>query len=76
MGLFKKSRPSNVPAYSLQEYEPVIRSSICTGEKVACMKHRETGKLHEIALIRSAEDLSAFCWDYGIDDPASLKTVY
>ena len=76
MGLFRKSRPAKVPSYSLQEYKPVIRSSICTGEKVACMKNRETGKLHEIALIRSAEDLNTFCREYGIEDPSSLKTIY
>jgi hypothetical protein len=40
------------------------------------MRERETGKLHEVMLLRTAADRDAFCRLYGIKDPASLKTVY
>ena len=76
MGLFqrKQAEPS-LPAYSLADFEPVIRSSICTGEKVACMRERATGKLHEVLFLRDDEDLKAFCRGYGIS-PEQIKTVY
>ena len=48
MKLFKREKPAPAaPAWPPEQYEPVIRSSICTGEQVACMRERETGKLHE-----------------------------
>ena len=53
---------------------PVIRSSICTGEKVAGFKDRETGKREEIMLIRSREDLEAFQQRYGIE--GEIQTIY
>ena len=53
----------------------MIRASICTGEKVACMREKETGKLHELALIRSEEDLQHFCLDYGVEKSA-IRTIY
>ena len=57
MGLFKKRQPEPETArFDPAAYEPVIRASICTGEKVACMRERATGKLHERMLIRSDED--------------------
>ena len=76
MGLFhrKQAEPS-LPAYSLADFEPVIRSSICTGEKVACMRDRSTGKLHELVLIREPRDLEGFCRDYGVSEK-ELKTIY
>ena len=59
-----------------ERFEPVIRSSICTGEQVACMRERETGKLHELMLLRTTADREEFCRLYGVADPASMKTVY
>ena len=77
MKLFRKEKPvSAAPVWPVEKYEPVIRSSICTGEQVACMRERDTGKLHELMLLRTAADREEFCRLYGIKDPASLKTVY
>ncbi|MBQ7692878.1 MAG: aspartate dehydrogenase [Oscillospiraceae bacterium] len=53
----------------------MIRSSICTGERVACMRERATGRLHELMLIRSEEDIAAFCRRYRVEE-TDLKTVY
>ena len=76
MGLFSK-RPalSRAAAYPNSEYKPVIRQSICTGEKTACMKHIATGRLTEIMLIKTDADLDAFCRDYGVDR-RYIETVY
>ena len=77
MKLFRTEKPApEVQAWPSERFEPVIRSSICTGEQVACMRERDTGKLHELMLLRTAADREAFCRMYGIADPASLKTVY
>ncbi|MBR6474399.1 MAG: aspartate dehydrogenase [Lachnospiraceae bacterium] len=49
----------------------VIRSSICTGEKVAGFKSLEDGHFTEVMLIRSYEDELRFKQMYGID---TIKT--
>ena len=76
MNLFhrKKTEPA-FPAFSLEEYEPVIRSSICTGERVACMRDRESGRLREVMLLRTDADLDAFCRAYGLTAD-KIKIVY
>ncbi len=77
MGLFRKNPPS-APAsvqFPSDRFEPVLRSSICTGEVTACFRNRETGKLHEIMVIRSPYDLDQFGKQYGVDI-ANLRTVY
>ncbi len=74
MKLFKREKPAPAaPAWPSEQYEPVIRSSI---EQVACMRERETGKLHEVMLLRTEADREEFCRLAGISDPSSLKIVY
>lgn len=51
----------------------VIRSSICTGEKVAGFKDKKGGHFTEVMVIRSAEDERRFKEIYGLD---SVKTEY
>ena len=76
MGLFKKTRETPpLPDFPAAEYEPVIRCSICTGEQVACMRSRSTGKLHEVMFLRSPEDLETFCRNYRVR-PEDLRKVY
>ena len=49
--------------------KPVIRASICTGEEVAAgFKDIRTGKIEEIMLIRSSEDLEKFKEIYEITE--------
>ena len=71
----KKTAPRAGRAYPAEEYRPVIRSSICTGEKTACMQNRQTGKLTELMLIRGEADLAAFCEQYGVKRE-EIGTVY
>ena len=65
MGLFSRKKPEP-PRFPAEEFEPVLRCSICTGEQTACMRERSTGKLRELELIRSDSDLEDFCRDYGV----------
>lgn len=48
---------------------PVIRSSICTGEQVAGFKDPDTGKFHEIMLLRTDADYQEFLRLYDIAEP-------
>ena len=45
----------------------VIRSSICTGEKVAGFKNKTDGHFTEVMLIRTAADEKEFKETYGIE---------
>ena len=67
----KKSRE-----YSPEEWEPVIRSSICTGEKVAGFKSRHTGVFEDVMLIKTAADLEEFRNKYGITAETKIPTIY
>lgn len=59
-------------AFSKREY--VIRTSICTGEKVAGYRN-ENGKFTDIMLIRNEGDLNSFCRQYGVNKE-TLKEIY
>ena len=67
MGLFKKKIVKKT--YEREHMKPVIRASICTGEEVVGFKDIRTGKIEEIMLIRSPEDLERFKEIYEIRDP-------
>lgn len=46
----------------------VIRSSICTGEKTAGFKDKQTGHFREVMIIRSDYDKKRFMDIYDLDD--------
>lgn len=73
--LFFSRREPECESFPPEQYEPVIRSSICTGERTACMRDRETGKIHEIMLLRTPRDLEEFARQYGAD-PDAMQTIY
>ena len=72
MSLLKKKAIKKKTYDSSIEY-PVVRSSICTGEKVAGFKDRETGRFRDVMLIRNDKELEEFKRMYGIDE---IKTEY
>lgn len=61
-------------AYDPALLKPVIRASICTGEKTAGFRDLKTGKIREVMVIHGAADLEAFRREYGIDE--EIETVY
>jgi hypothetical protein len=70
--IFKKKKIPTV-SYDPDKQYPVVRSSICTGEKVAGFKDRESGHFTDVMLISSDADLERFKQLYGIED---IRTEY
>jgi hypothetical protein len=68
----RKSREPEIK-YDPDRQYAIIRSSICTGEKVAGFKNKEDGHFTEVMLIRSYEDELRFKEIYGIEE---IKTEY
>ena len=66
MRLFKKK--TIVKIYDKDNKKPVIKASICNREQVAGFKDVHTGKIEEVMLIKSPEDLDTFKKMYGIDE--------
>lgn len=65
--LWKKSKRSKlVSDFDKTGKKPVIRSSICTGERVAGFKDEKTGHVEELMLIRDENDLREFLLMYGV----------
>lgn len=62
---FRKKQKA-APDFDKTGMDPVLRSSICTGEQVAGFKDSKTGKFHEIALIRGEGDLERFLEEYQV----------
>lgn len=69
--MFGKKKPQE--EYDKTKKKPVIRASICTGEKVAGFKDLETGKFQDIMLISSARDEKEFRRRYGIQESEISK---
>ncbi|MBQ9062161.1 MAG: aspartate dehydrogenase [Eubacterium sp.] len=57
--MFRKKKEETIE-YDSNQQEPVIRCSICTGEQTAGLRDLDTGKFHEIMLIRDEDDLTRF----------------
>ena len=71
MELFKKKIVTQ--SYDMENKKPVIKASICTGEKVAGFKDIHTGKIDEVMLIKSPADLEKFKTMYGISEEISKE---
>ncbi len=69
---YEKHLRETVP-YDPQTQYAVIRSSICTGEKVAGFKNKTDGHFTEVMLIRSPEDEKRFKEIYNLKE---IKTEY
>lgn len=69
----KKKEKIQVLEYDKEKEVPVLRCSICTGEQVAGFKDIYTGKIRDLMLINSEQDLEKFKMMCGVDE---LKKVY
>ena len=72
--LFGKKKKYQVRQYDHERYEPVIRSSICTGEKTAGLWDRKEKEFQEVMLIRDEEDMKEFRAVYDVQ--GELRTIY
>lgn len=70
---FKKKQETRT--YDRQTQKPVIRASICTGERTAGFRNLQTGKFTEVMLVRTEEDLREFRRLYGLGD-GEISTEY
>ena len=68
----KKSLAETVP-YDPLTQRPVIRASICTGERVAGFKSKADGHFTEVMLIRTPQDEQRFMESYHLD---AVETEY
>lgn len=62
-------------SYDKEHQKPIIKSSICTGEKVAGFKDLQTGKFTEVMLIRDSKDMDVFLEKYDIS-VAEIKSEW
>ena len=72
--LFSRKQPKTT-AFPPERFAPVVRRSICTGERTACMRDRASGEIFEIMLIRSPRDLADFARQYGVREE-EIETIY
>ena len=70
----RRSGAGSQRTYDRSRLDPVIRASICTGEKVAGFRDRQTGHFSEVMLIRTDADIQHFRQMYGITGP--IETIY
>ena len=71
--LFRKKQESRT--YNKEAQKPVIRASICTGEKIEGFQDILTGKFTEVMPIRTPADLEQFRQLYDIDE-REIHTEY
>ena len=71
--IIRKKTKNDIIPFNPEKQYAVIRSSICTGEKVAGFKNKDDGHFIEVMLIRSPMDEKRFKELYGID---KIKTEY
>lgn len=74
--MFGRGKKASGCGYDSAKQLPVLRCSICTGEKVAGFKDLESGKFQDMMLIRDDRDLQRFCSLYGIDGPDKISKEY
>ncbi|MCI8442152.1 MAG: aspartate dehydrogenase [Provencibacterium sp.] len=55
-------------AYDREKQIPVVRASICTGEREAGFKDKQSGKFTGEKLIRNPADLKSFLRAYGVKE--------
>ena len=53
--------------FDKDNFQPILKCSICTGEQVAGFKDIHTGEFHDLMLIRNEDDLNTFRKLYDVD---------
>lgn len=56
--------------YDRENWRPILKCSICNGERVAGFKNIHTGEFREECFIRNDRELEAFKQKYGITEIA------
>ncbi len=69
----RKKAVKGIP-YDKETEVPAIKTSICTGEKVAGFQNIASKQFRDVALIRDKEDLLDFCEACGVK-VSELKSI-
>ena len=64
--MFRKKKTIQTISYDKENWKPVLKCSICNGEKVAGFRNLHTGEFKEESMIRSEKELQDFKAKYGI----------
>lgn len=72
--MFRRKR-RQVRDYDRENLKPVLRCSICTGERVAGFQNVHTKKFQEVLLMRDEADLQEFLDTYGLQR-RDVETIY
>ena len=64
----KKAEGLEEKSFDREKQIPVLRCSICNGERVAGFKNIHTGEFREERFIQSASELEDFKQEYGISE--------
>lgn len=70
-----RKKKQETQKYDRESLYPVIRSSICTGEKVAGFKDKHNGKFIDIMLIQTDDDMKVFLETYELSE-GEVKIEY
>lgn len=65
--MFKKKTKMQKAMYDKENQVPIMKCSICNGERVVGFKDIHTGKFEEIMFIRNDSDLAEFMMKYGVE---------
>ena len=65
---FFRKKEAATEAYDRENFRPVIRVSICTGEEAAGFRNLHTGKFTDIQLLRDGRDLQEFMDRYALTE--------
>lgn len=71
--MFWKRNEKRKADYDTTGKIPVIRASICTGERVAGFKDEKTGRFEDLMVIRGEKDLQTFLRRYGVEEDEIKK---
>jgi Sulfite reductase, alpha subunit (flavoprotein) len=72
MSFFRKTERND--RFPPDQYTPVIRCSICTGEQVAGFREKTGGRFIAVTLLRDGHDLDEFRRKYGIT--GEIEKIY
>ncbi|MDE5699085.1 MAG: aspartate dehydrogenase [Lachnospiraceae bacterium] len=65
--MFKKKAQIQRASYDKENQIPIMKCSICNGERVVGFKDIHTGKFEEVMFIRNDRDLEVFKAKYGVE---------
>ncbi|MCI8899039.1 MAG: aspartate dehydrogenase [Lachnospiraceae bacterium] len=65
--MFKKKAQVRKASYDKENQIPIMKCSICNGERVVGFKDIRTGKFEEVMFVRNDSDLEAFRLKYGVE---------